>query len=80
LHQICKKTFSFDGSSDVDLNDLISELSVLQLTMSDKTMSAMDIFEYVREVDLNPNISIAYRLLFTVHVSVASAERSFFKV
>jgi hypothetical protein len=75
-----QKTFSFDGSSDVDLNDLISELSVLQLTMSDKTMSAMDIFEYVREVDLNPNISIAYRLLFTVHVSVASAERSFFKV
>jgi hypothetical protein len=75
-----QKTFSFDGSSDVDLNDLISELSVLQLTMSDKPMSAMDIFEYVREVDLNPNISIAYRLLFTVHVSVASAERSFFKV
>ncbi|PVH66117.1 hypothetical protein PAHAL_1G153300 [Panicum hallii] len=69
LRECCTKfanTFSFDGSSDVDLNDLISELSVLRLTLSDKPMSAMDIFEYVRE-----------RLLFTVPVTVASAERSF---
>jgi hypothetical protein len=57
-------TFSFDGSSDVDMNDLISELSVLQLALPDKTMSAMEIFEYVREVDCYPNISIAYRILF----------------
>jgi hypothetical protein len=83
LRECCTKfanTFSFDGSSDVDLNDLISELSVLQLTLSDKPMSAMDIFEYVREVDSYPNTSIAYRLLFTVPVTVASAERSFSKL
>jgi hypothetical protein len=62
LRECCTKfanTFSFDGSSDVDLNDLISELSVLRLTLSDKPMSAMDIFEYVREVDSYPNTSIA---------------------
>ena len=40
----------------------------------------MDIFEYVREVDYYPNTAIAYRLLFTVPVTVASTERSFFKV
>jgi hypothetical protein len=83
LRECCTKfanTFSFDGSSDVDLNDLISELSVLQLTLLDKPMSAMDIFEYVREVDSYRNTSIAYRLLFTVPVTIALAERSFSKL
>jgi hypothetical protein len=57
---IFASTFSFDGSSDVDLNDLISELCVLQLILTDKPMTTMEIFEYVREVDCYPNISIAY--------------------
>ncbi|KAI4966155.1 hypothetical protein ZWY2020_042188 [Hordeum vulgare] len=43
-------------------------------------MSAMEIFGHVREVDCYPSISIAYRILFTVHVTVASAERSFSKL
>ncbi|KAI4982735.1 hypothetical protein ZWY2020_023227 [Hordeum vulgare] len=37
----------------------------------------MEIFEFVREADCYPNISIAYRILFTMSVTVASAERSF---
>lgn len=83
LKECCTKfaeTFSLDGSSDVELNDLISELSVMQLTLSDKPMSAMEIFEFVREADCYPNISIAYRILFTMPVTVASAERSFSKL
>ncbi|KAG2624694.1 hypothetical protein PVAP13_3KG362716 [Panicum virgatum] len=72
-------TFSFEGSCDVDLNDLISELCVLQLSLTDNPMTAMEIFEYVREVDC-PNIFIAYRILFSVPVTVASAERSFSKL
>jgi hypothetical protein len=43
-------------------------------------MTAMKIFEYVREVDCYPNISIAYRILFTVPVTVASTERTFSKL
>ena len=43
-------------------------------------MTAMEIFEYVREVDCYPNIFIAYRILFTVPVTVASAERTFSKL
>jgi hypothetical protein len=31
-------TFSFDGSSGVDLNDLISELNVMWFSLSDKPM------------------------------------------
>ena len=51
----------------------------MRLTLH-RPMSAMEIFEFVREVDCYPNISIAYRILFTVSVTVASAERSFSKL
>ena len=74
------KTFTFDISSDVDLNDLIFELKILQLTLTDRQMSVMEIFEFVREVDSYPNVVIAYRILFTMPVTVASAERSFSKL
>uniref|UniRef100_A0A8I6YMD4 HAT C-terminal dimerisation domain-containing protein n=1 Tax=Hordeum vulgare subsp. vulgare TaxID=112509 RepID=A0A8I6YMD4_HORVV len=40
----------------------------------------MEIFRHVREDDCYPSISIAYHILFTVHVTVASAEGSFSKL
>ena len=70
---------SSDGLSDVDLNDLISELYVLQLTLTDKPITAMEIFEYVRELDCYPNVFIAYQILLTKPVAVASTERTFSK-
>ena len=69
-----------DGSSDVEVHDLISELKILKFTLPEGTLSAMEIFKHVRELDCYPNISIAYRILFTVPVTVASAERSFSKL
>nr|TKW14774.1 hypothetical protein SEVIR_5G188900v2 [Setaria viridis] len=83
LEECCIKfaeTFSFDGSSDVEVYDLISELKIMKFTLPNDVMSAMEIFEHVRDVDCYPNVSIAYRLLFTVPVTVASAERSFSKL
>ena len=74
------KTFSSNDSCDVYLNDLIYELKVLQLTLLDRQMFAMEIFEFVKEMDSYPNVSIAYRILFTMPVTVASAERSFLKL
>uniref|UniRef100_A0A8I6XQX6 HAT C-terminal dimerisation domain-containing protein n=1 Tax=Hordeum vulgare subsp. vulgare TaxID=112509 RepID=A0A8I6XQX6_HORVV len=43
-------------------------------------MSALEILQFVMGVDCYPNVSIAYRILLTVHVTVASAERSFSKL
>ena len=40
----------------------------------------MEIFEFVKEMDSYPNVSIAYRILFTMPVTVASAKRSFSKL
>ena len=67
-------------SSDVDLDDFVSELKVLQMTLPNRFMPADEIFEFVRTADCYLNVSIAYRILLTVPVTVASAERSFSKL
>jgi hypothetical protein len=43
-------------------------------------MSTPEILRFVTTVDCCPNVSIAYRILLTVPVTVASAERSFSKL
>jgi hypothetical protein len=58
---------------------LISELEILKCTLPNDSLSAMKIFEHIRDVDCYPNAFIAYHILFIVHVIVASAERSFSK-
>ena len=72
--------FSHDNKSDVELDDFFSELKVLQVTLPDKLMSALEILHFVKDLDCYPNVSIAYRILLTVPVTVASAERSFSKL
>uniref|UniRef100_A0A8I6YC89 HAT C-terminal dimerisation domain-containing protein n=1 Tax=Hordeum vulgare subsp. vulgare TaxID=112509 RepID=A0A8I6YC89_HORVV len=55
---------------------------MLQMTLadSDVPLRAMEIFEYVRDIGYFPNILIAHRILFTLPVTVASAEHSFSKL
>jgi hypothetical protein len=43
-------------------------------------MSAYEILHFVKDADCYPNVSIAYRILLTIPVIVASAERSFSKL
>jgi len=53
---------------------------VLQVTLPDSLMSALEILEFVIAADCYPNVSVAYRILLTVPVTIASAERSFSKL
>ena len=57
-----------------------SELKVLQVTLPDNLMSAYEILQFVTAVDCYPNVSVAYRILLTLPVTVASAERSLSKL
>jgi hypothetical protein len=57
-----------------------SELKVLQVTLPDSLMSAPEILKFVMDADCYPNVSVAYRILLTVPVTVASVERSFSKL
>ena len=45
--------------SDVELDDLFSELKVLQVTLPDQLMSASEILHFVKIADCYPNASIA---------------------
>ncbi|XP_021761381.1 uncharacterized protein LOC110726226 [Chenopodium quinoa] len=66
--------------ANVDADDLFSELKVLQMTLPNDLMSAFEILEFVKAADCYPNVSIAYRILLTMPVTVASSERSFSKL
>uniref|UniRef100_A0A7N0RHC1 Uncharacterized protein n=1 Tax=Kalanchoe fedtschenkoi TaxID=63787 RepID=A0A7N0RHC1_KALFE len=83
LRECCLKfhtTFAHENATDVDLDDLYSELKVLQVTLPGDCISSLKILEFVKVADCYPNVMIAYRILLTVPVTVASAERSFSKL
>jgi hypothetical protein len=65
LRKCCTRfaeAFSDDNSADVDLNDFISELQVLQVTLSDGLMLVHEILPFITVIDCYPNVSIAYRI------------------
>ena len=55
-------------------------MKVLQMTLPNVLMLAFQILEFVKVAGCYPNVSIAYRILLTMSMTVASTERSFFKV
>jgi hypothetical protein len=50
------------------------------VTLSDGLMSAPKILQFVIDADYYPNVSIDYRILLTVPLTMASAKRSFSKL
>jgi hypothetical protein len=69
-----------DGQSDIDANDLFVELSFLQDFIPQENMDPLDILNFLKQHDYFSNATIAYRVLLTIPVTVASAERSFSKL
>jgi hypothetical protein len=67
---------------DYDLNslELFSELKVLKEILQIEESSPIDILNYIKRLDYFPNACIAYRILLTILVIVASVERSFSKL
>jgi hypothetical protein len=78
LQDFCGK-ITHENSSDVEINYFYSELKVLQGGLLDYSMSAPEILKFIMDVNCYPNVSVAYRTLLTIHVTIASAERSFSK-
>ncbi|KAK9920977.1 hypothetical protein M0R45_029511 [Rubus argutus] len=72
--------------SDIDAKDLFMELQILQHMLpseayeTDKPWTSIKIMEFTKKMDMFPNVMIAYRILLTIPVTVASAERSFSKL
>ena len=69
-----------ERQSDIDANDLYMELGFLQDFIPQENMDPVGILDFLKQHDYFPNATIAYRVLLTIPVTVASAERSFSKL
>jgi hypothetical protein len=64
---------------DIDGSELWTELVYIQDSL-EKSMGPTDILNYLKKRPYLPVANIAYRILLTIPVTVASAERSFSKL
>ncbi|XP_066337766.1 uncharacterized protein [Miscanthus floridulus] len=69
-----------DEKSDIDAKELYMELKFLQDFIPEERMGPIEILRFLKEHGCFPNATIAYRVLLTIPVTVASAERSFSKL
>ncbi|KAH9733977.1 TTF-type domain-containing protein [Citrus sinensis] len=75
-----EKSLKHDMFSNIDGLYLFSELKVLKEVLQFKINTPLDILNYIKKIGSFPNAFVAYRILLTMHVTVASAERSFSKL
>ena len=68
------------GKSDIDAKELYMELKFVREFIPKERMGAIEILRVLKEHGCFPNATIAYRVLLTIPVSIASAERSFSKL
>ncbi|XP_021741085.1 zinc finger MYM-type protein 1-like [Chenopodium quinoa] len=66
--------------SDVDGEDLFVELTWFREFLPKEKMGAIDLLNFLKRYTCFPNATIAYRILLTIPITVASAERSFSKL
>ena len=72
--------FKYDVFYDIDGLDLFSKLKVLKEILQIKEYTLIDILNYMKRLDSFPNICIAYWILLTIPITVASVERNFSKL
>ncbi|KAK4720458.1 hypothetical protein R3W88_010691 [Solanum pinnatisectum] len=66
--------------SDIDGLDLFSELKVLRKIIKAEDNTLIEIPNQIKRLDSFPNAYIAYRIMLTIPITVALAERSFSKL
>lgn len=70
-----------DDISDINGSDLFSELHHLREVIPQEAKRAIQILNYLKDMAAcYPNAWVAYRVLLTIPVTVASAERTFSKL
>lgn len=82
--EMLEVALTHEGKSNIDGNDLFIQLATVStLVKNENIVHVIDILNAIqsREMEnLVPNAVIAFRILFTIPVSVASGERSFSKL
>ncbi|KAL8541893.1 hypothetical protein ACS0TY_002949 [Phlomoides rotata] len=84
LLRSCKNlqgSYTHNGCSDIYGDALFSELNFLKYVLPKETISTIKVMNCLKEMDgCSPNAYIAYKILLTIPITVASAERSFSKL
>ena len=75
-----EKYLKHDNLLDLDGLDLFLELNILKQIIGLENEKPIDILNYIKRINSFPNTYIAYRIMLTILVSVASTERSFSKL
>jgi len=65
---------------DIDGFDLFSELNILREIIHVENDKPIDILNYIKRIYSSPNAYVAYRIMLTISMLVASRERSFSKL
>jgi len=65
---------------DVDGLDLFLELKVIREVLQIENNTPIETLNFIKRLNSFPNACIAYRILLTIPITVASAERSFSKL
>jgi hypothetical protein len=68
-----------EENKDIDGKELFQELILIQDLLK-KSMGPLDILKFLKKHPFYPNAIVAYRILLTIPVTVASAERNFSKL
>ena len=67
--------------SDIYGDELFSKLKIVRKCLPKKTKRAIEVLDYLKMMDFCfPNVWIAYKILLTIPIIVASAERSLSKL
>ena len=83
MKKYCLNLESFlkhDVYYDINGLNLYSELIVLKEVVQIDENTPINVLNYLKRLDSFPYAYIAYRILLTIHVMVASVERSFSKL
>ncbi|XP_023737798.1 uncharacterized protein LOC111885791 [Lactuca sativa] len=72
-----EKALKFEERSDIDADELYTELKLFETLETNEFSNPIDVLKFLKEFDYFPNASIAYRILLTIPVTVASAEMGF---
>jgi len=64
---------------DLDDLDLFSELNILKEIIGLENDKSIDILNYIKGINYFPNAYVAYGIMLTILVLVASTKRSFYK-
>ena len=75
-----EKALRFEIRSDIDAEELYMELKLFETLETSELSNLIDVLKFMKELDYFPSACIAYRILLTIPVTVASAERSFSKL